>query len=94
MLNATPMATVLDFLPALMDHDKHHALKAFRDIPVFLVVGDVDVMTPASHTRRILEQIPHADAAVLPDTGHMIQLERSDEVTAGISRLVFGDHAS
>jgi pimeloyl-ACP methyl ester carboxylesterase len=93
LLNATPMVTVLDFLPTLMDHDKHHSLKAFRDIPAYVVVGDADVLTPPPHMRRIFEQLPHADAAVLPDTGHMIQLERADEVTAGISRLAFGDHA-
>lgn len=93
MLNATPMDTVLDFVPALMAHDKHDALKLLRDTPVFVTVGESDVLTPLSHTLRILDALPNARSSVLPDTGHMIQLERADEVTAGIEGLVFGENA-
>lgn len=93
MLNATPMDTVLDFLPALMTLDKYEALKVLRDTPAFVTVGESDVMTPPSHTRRILQALPHARSALFADTGHMVQLERADDVTAAIEGLVFGEHA-
>jgi len=47
-------------------------------------------MTPVSHTKKLLELLPNAEGTILPETGHMIQLERQDEVTEGIRRLAFG----
>jgi pimeloyl-ACP methyl ester carboxylesterase len=90
MLNATPMETIVDFLPSLLAHDLHDALKVMDGVPAFIVCGEDDVMTPVSHTRKLMELLPQARGVILPDTGHMIQLERHDEVTDGIRRLAFG----
>ncbi len=89
MLNATPMETVLDFLPTLLAHDKFDALKVFGDIPAFVTCGDADVLTPPSHTRRIASQLPDAQTSVVPGSGHMIQLERSEHITERIAHLAF-----
>ena len=90
MLNATPVDTVVAFLPTLLSHDLYDALKVLDDVPVWIVCGEADVMTPISHTKKLMELLPHAEATILPETGHMIQLERQDEVTEGIRRLAFG----
>lgn len=90
MLNATPMETVVDFLPSLLAHDLHDALKVMDDVPGYIVCGEDDVMTPVAHTRKLMELLPEARGVILPDTGHMIQLEAHDEVTDGIRRLAFG----
>ncbi len=93
MLNATPMETVVDFLPTLFAHDKVHALKAFDGIPALVICGDVDVLTPPSHTLRIGRTLSDADVQILENTGHMIQLERHEQVTEGIRRLAFNDRS-
>lgn len=89
MLNATPMDTVVAFLPTLLAHDLHDALKVLDDVPVWIVCGDADVMTPVSHSEKLMELLPEAQGTILPDTGHMIMLEREHEVTEGIRRLAF-----
>jgi pimeloyl-ACP methyl ester carboxylesterase len=89
MLNATPMDTVAAFLPTLLAHDLHDALKVLDDVPVWIVCGDADVMTPVSHSEKLMELLPDARGTILPDTGHMIMLEREHEVTEGIRRLAF-----
>jgi pimeloyl-ACP methyl ester carboxylesterase len=90
MLNATPLETVVDFLPTLLAHNLYDALKVLNDVPVWIVVGRSDLLTPVAHTTKLMELLPHADHVILPDTGHMIQLERNEEVTEGIRRLAFG----
>jgi pimeloyl-ACP methyl ester carboxylesterase len=91
MLNATALETVVDFLPTLMTHDKYDALKVLDGLPVYIPVGELDVLTPPSHARRIASALPNAQLQVIPNTGHMIQLERADTVTEGIRALAFGD---
>ncbi len=90
MLNQTPMETVVAFLPGLMAHNLYDALKVPDDIPVWIVVGESDVLTPVAHTEKLLELMPNATSTIIPATGHMIQLERNEEVTEGIRRLAFG----
>ncbi len=94
MINGTPMETIVDFLPSLLAHDLHDALKAMADVPGYIVCGEDDVMTPVSHTRTLMELLPTARGVILPATGHMILLERHEEVTDGIARLAFGPRAS
>lgn len=89
MLNGTSMDTAVDFLPTLLAHDKSEALKRFHGVPALVVCGDVDVLTPPSHSRRIVQALPDAALSVLPGTGHMIQLERAEQITEGIRRLAF-----
>lgn len=91
MLNATTMDTVVDFLPTLLALDKLTALKVLRDVPVWVVCGDCDILTPPEHTLIIEKELPGARAQILENTGHMIQLERNEEITEGIRRLAFAD---
>ena len=92
MLNATPMETVVDFLPTLFAHDKVHALKAFDGIPALVICGDVDVLT--CRRTRCASVDPVGRGRPDPEnTGHMIQLERHEQVTEGIRRLAFSDRS-
>lgn len=93
MLNATSLDTVVDFLPTLLALDKLESLKALADVPVWVVCGERDVLTPPEHTLLIESAIPGARAQILENTGHMIQLERNEQITEGIRRLAFADRA-
>ena len=63
------------------------------DMPVYVVCGTNDVLTPVAHTRTLQQLLPNARTEILSRTGHMIQLERNEEVTDGIVRLAFPDPA-
>jgi non-heme chloroperoxidase len=52
-----------------------------------VVVGTADVMTPVGHAEKLARSIPGAELVVLPDCGHMVMLERREELAAAISAL-------
>ncbi|MEQ8495429.1 MAG: alpha/beta fold hydrolase, partial [Gammaproteobacteria bacterium] len=47
-------------------------------VPVQIIVGADDRLTPPKISRRMAEQIPHAQLCVLAETGHLSNLERPD----------------
>jgi non-heme chloroperoxidase len=52
------------------------------DLPTRVVVGSRDLLTPPRHARAIADGIPEAQLVVLPGAGHMVMLERPDELNA------------
>jgi len=55
-------------------------------IPTLILVGSADKMTPEKFSRSLAEQITGAQLKVFPDAGHMLTLERGDEVAGEIRR--------
>jgi pimeloyl-ACP methyl ester carboxylesterase len=82
------MAAVTDWFPALMQHDKAGALDALRPLPVEVVVGTLDRLTPVAHSRRLVQELPDAELRVEPGCGHMLLLERPEAVTARLAELL------
>ena len=73
---------------AISDMDLWHALDRVT-VPSLVVAGDRDRLTPVSHARRIAEQLPRCiDLLELSDTGHMSPLERPDELSRALWRLI------
>lgn len=75
------------FFADLMRHDRHRALRQLARVPVRILAGGRDRLTPPSHSRRISTALPHARMLVFPGAGHMIPLERPEELTAEIVHL-------
>ncbi|MGY1730697.1 alpha/beta fold hydrolase [Geodermatophilus sp. SYSU D01045] len=88
IVHATTVRAFTAFLPALGDHDKTAELAALTRVPVEVLVGDSDKLTPVRHTRRIAEALAGAHVQVVPRTGHMLPNERPSLVTASIARLL------
>ncbi len=88
MLAATPFGVIADFYPGFDEYDKYPALAALSKVPTLLLCGANDLVTPLSHSRRIAEQLPTAEFVELAGAGHMVLLERYDEVNAALSRLI------
>ena len=53
-----------------------------------MLVGDDDRLTPAAHSDEIVRHVPHAELVVIPDSGHMVMLERYPEVNQHLRELV------
>ncbi|MCW2537278.1 MAG: hypothetical protein JWQ26_2977, partial [Modestobacter sp.] len=47
-----------------------------------------DKMIPQAHSERIVEQLADTQFVVVPGAGHLVLLERPDEVTAALSALL------
>ena len=80
-------ATVADFHLTFGDHDRVAALAGLTDVRTIVLVGTTDKLCPESHSRAIAAAIPKAELFVYPGSGHMLQLERADEVSRRLLEL-------
>jgi pimeloyl-ACP methyl ester carboxylesterase len=88
IMHASTVRAFAAFYPALGEHEKHEELAALREVPVEILVGDSDQLTPLRHSKRLAEVLPEADLHVVERTGHMLPQERPQLVTDAIGRLL------
>jgi len=77
---ATSSKTVAELLPALALFDLSSWLGSL-DLPVLVVVGSNDRLTPPRHAQRTAAALPHSELVELPRCGHMPMIERRREFT-------------
>jgi pimeloyl-ACP methyl ester carboxylesterase len=80
MNSATSLNVIAKYLRTIHGHDRVPALAALRGIPVLVLCGDNDLVTPAEHSREIAKALPDARFVVVPSAGHVALLEHSDTV--------------
>ena len=88
LLEQTPLPVVAAFYATLLDHDEHASLHVMQDIPVTLLVGDSDRLTPARHSRRMAQALPDAELVVVPGAGHSVNITRREVVDGALLRLL------
>ena len=88
IMHASTIRAFLQFMPALGDHDKRTELGALRQVPVEILVGDSDNLTPTRHSEQLVEALPEAELQVVPRTGHMLTQERPQLVADALGRLL------
>ena len=84
----TPVDVMAEFFDTFANHDKLTALGALRDVPVLVLVGSKDLMTPVAHSRAIADALPDAQLVVVEGCGHMVNLERPSVVDLHLRSLV------
>ena len=82
MNSATRTESVARYLRAIYSHDRVLALGALAKIPVLVIVGSEDLLTPPEHSEAIAAALPEADLVVVPNGGHVVLLEHSEVVNA------------
>jgi len=75
---ATSPSTVAALLPSLALFDVSSWLGSL-ELPVLVVVGSRDRLTPPRHAQRTAAALPHSELVELPRCGHMPMLERRRE---------------
>ncbi|MFF1446285.1 alpha/beta fold hydrolase [Streptomyces sp. NPDC058295] len=88
MIEGTPIDVVAEFYPAFTDHDKTEALACFTDIPVLVLAGIGDLVTPSEHSEAIADALPGAELVLVPDAGHLVMLEHPEVVTDRLADLL------
>ncbi|MEU4921079.1 alpha/beta hydrolase [Streptomyces parvus] len=88
LIEATPIDVVAEFYPAFTEHDKSGALPGFREVPVLILAGDKDLVTPSSHSEAIADVLPDAELVIVPDAGHLVMLEHPETVTDRLADLL------
>ncbi|MET9774166.1 alpha/beta hydrolase [Streptomyces sp. NPDC006367] len=88
MIESTPIDVVAEYYPAFNDHDKTEALARFRDVPVLVLAGVGDLVTPSEHSEAIADVLPGAELVLVPDAGHLVMLEHPEVVTDRLADLL------
>ena len=88
MIEGTPIDVVAEFYPAFTEHDKTEALVHFADLPVLVLAGIGDLVTPSEHSEAIADLLPDAELVLVPDAGHLVMLEHPEVVTDRLADLL------
>ncbi|MEU6505431.1 MULTISPECIES: alpha/beta hydrolase [unclassified Streptomyces] len=88
MIESTPIDVVAEFYPAFTDHDKTDALASFLEMPVLVLAGVRDLVTPSEHSEVIGDLLPDAELVLVPDAGHLVMLEHPEVVTDRLADLL------
>jgi pimeloyl-ACP methyl ester carboxylesterase len=87
LLEETPYPVVAAFYATFLDHDESAALEVLRRVPVTVVAGTHDRLTPAAHGRRIAEAVG-GELVVVPGAGHSVNLTRTQVVDRAFMELL------
>jgi pimeloyl-ACP methyl ester carboxylesterase len=88
MNSSTSAEVIARYLRTLYTHARLLALAALREVPVLVVCGDVDVLTPLVHSEEICAALPDAEMVVVEDGGHVVLLEHADQVNTAIESFL------
>jgi len=88
MVGAAPLCAIGGFRPAVGRQFRVDALTAMRRLPGAVLVGGRDRLTPRACAETIADALPRAEHIVIEEAGHMLPIERPDEVTEAIARVV------
>lgn len=74
-MSGVPESTYRAALQCLVSFDRRDALPAI-DVPTLLIAGERDATAPPAMMARMAARIPGARLVVLPEAGHLANLER------------------
>ena len=88
IIRGTPIDVIADFYVALVGHDKRRALTVLGNIPVVVLTGDRDRLVDPALSEEIASAIRDSKLIKIAGAGHVVILERPDEVNEAIADLV------
>jgi len=88
MMNGTPIATLVGFLPALELHDETAGLRTLLRIPTLIACGDHDLLTPDEYSRKMAASLPRSELVIVTGASHLALLDKPDAINDGLIRLV------
>lgn len=90
MLQATDQHRLVGLLPELMRFDERSAFTDLH-VPVTVLVGDRDRLTPPELARQLAAALPGARLVVWPGGGHMLMFERREALDWLIATMASAD---
>jgi len=84
MNSKTSVETLTKYLHTLYTHNRFPALSTLSGVPVLVIVGTRDYLTPVTHSEEILRHLPEAELVKIDNSGHVVMLEKADEVNAAL----------
>ncbi|NIP82301.1 MAG: alpha/beta fold hydrolase, partial [Gemmatimonadetes bacterium] len=90
MIVDTPTPTIVAVLAGMAGRHDFDGELASIDVPTLVVVGEGDRITPPDAARSLAEGIPGAALAVIPDAGHLANLENPDAFNRALAAFLDG----
>ncbi|HKT36234.1 MAG TPA: alpha/beta fold hydrolase [Nitrospira sp.] len=84
ILSAAPVPGIIGALMALAERPDSTELLPKIVIPTLVIVGADDVLTPVTDAERMANGIRDAELAVIPDAGHLSNLEQPERFTSAV----------
>ena len=84
ILSAAPVPGIIGALMAIAERPDSTGLLPTMSIPALVIVGAEDVLTTIADAERIAKGIAGAELVVIPDAGHLSNLEQPDRFTAAV----------
>ena len=94
MLSAAPVPGIIGALMAMAERPDSTDLLPVITIPTLVIVGADDVLTTTGDAERMAKGIAGAELVVIPDAGHLSNLEQPDRFTTAVERFAAGLFAS
>ncbi|MCA2218623.1 alpha/beta fold hydrolase [Jidongwangia harbinensis] len=88
MNSKTSAETLTKYLHTLYSHNRFPALSALAGVPVLVLVGTKDYLTPVTHSEEILRHLPEAQLVKIDNSGHVVMLEKADDVNEALLSFV------
>jgi pimeloyl-ACP methyl ester carboxylesterase len=88
MLSATPFEVVAEFFPNFSALDKFETVRALSVVPTSIICGTDDKLTSMAHSRKLHSHIAGSTLLECEGAGHMVIMERHDDVNAELDRLL------
>lgn len=84
----TPAETIALASAAMRDRPDQQDRLGQIDIPVAVIVGAHDSITPPAVSEQMAQAIPGAELTEIPEAGHLSPIERPNEVAEALARLM------
>jgi pimeloyl-ACP methyl ester carboxylesterase len=88
MVGNAPLCAIGGFRPSVDLHHRVDTLAAMRGLPVAVLVGSADRLTPPACAETIARELPEAELQRCDGAGHMLPIERPDTVTDAIVSVI------
>jgi pimeloyl-ACP methyl ester carboxylesterase len=88
MNSTTSTEVIARYIHTLYTHSRLPALAVLRTVPVMVICGDADLLTPLVYSQEIADELPDAELVVVEHGGHVALLEFPDEVDDAIERFL------
>jgi pimeloyl-ACP methyl ester carboxylesterase len=88
MNRRTSIQSIVGYARAILDHDETATLPQFKGLPALVVVGDVDLLTPPEHSRRLAAALGGSRFALIAEAAHSPQLEYPGEISQLLLEII------
>jgi pimeloyl-ACP methyl ester carboxylesterase len=88
MVGNARLCAIGGFRPSVDLHHRVETLAAMSGLPVAVLVGSADRLTPPVCAATIAQELPEAELRECEDAGHMLPIERPECVTEAIVSVI------